>query len=225
LVNKYHQGFPVWKPFFIFEIKNNMKRVVLFLLAMFALIFVNAQSFGLGAKGGLNFSKLSNENSLAYSATSSATGLVGGAWARVGFLGFFVQPEVLFTQRKGAFTSKVDSTAVINTLSYIDVPVLFGYKLLFLRLNAGPNFQFLVNAKQKATSVARDRTFSKDNFNNSNIGFQAGVGVDLLKISLDLRYDGSFGSIGKEIVTASGNKIDYSARSRMWQFTIGYKIF
>ncbi len=185
---------------------------------------LQAQSLGFGVKGGLNFSELENNMGARYSGTASANGFVGGIWARAGFLGFFAQPEVLYSQRKGAFTSKVDGTAVINTLSYIDVPLLVGYKLAFVRFNAGPNFQFLLDAQQKASDLAKDPNFSKNNFESSSVGFQVGAGVDLLKLSIDLRYDGNFGSIGKEI-TVNGTQYDYSTRASMWQLTLGFKIF
>lgn len=182
-----------------------------------------AQTFNLGAKAGLNFSQMNNTIPSSYSASSGATGITGGVFGRVGFAGFFVQPEVLFSQRKGAFTSSVDGTAVINTLSYIDIPVLVGYKIAFARVNMGPNFQNLIAAKQKATDQAKDPNFNKENFNTTVVGYQVGVGVDLLKLTLDVRYDGSFGKLGKEIINASGKKVDYGSRAGMWQVTLGFK--
>jgi hypothetical protein len=201
-----------------------MKKLTTILCLLGAVFYAQSQSLKFGVKAGLNFSEMSNKNAL-YSGTSSATGFVGGVYGHAGILGFFVRPEVLFSQRKGAFTSTVDQTAVINTLNYIDIPVLVGYKLAFARFNFGPNFQFLASAKQKATQAAKDQNFSKDNFNESAIGFQAGVGVDVAKLSIDLRYDGNFNNLGKEVVTAAGNKIDYSTRASMWQLTLGFKIF
>lgn len=199
--------------------KQAITLVVCLLLTTVAL----AQTFDLGAKAGLNFSQMNNTIPTSYSASSGATGITGGVFARAGLLGFFVQPEVLFSQRKGAFTSSADGTAVINTLTYIDIPVLVGYKIAFARVNAGPNFQNLIGAKQKATDLAKDPNFSKDNFNASVVGYQVGVGVDLLKLTLDVRYDGSFGKLGKEIINASGQKVNYGSRAGMWQVTLGFK--
>jgi hypothetical protein len=201
-----------------------MKKILLFVVLIAATCMANAQSLAFGLKAGLNFSEMKNGRPDLYSGTANATGFLGGVYARAGLLGFFVQPEAVYSQRKGAFTSKADGTAVINTLSYIDVPVLFGYKLAFARVNVGPNFQFLMGAKQDASSLARDPNFSKSNFDKSTVGFQAGVGVDLLKLSLDLRYDGSFGSIGKP-VTVGGQSFDNSTRASMWQLSLGFKIF
>src|SRR5688572_7521139 len=111
-----------------------MKKIVLSILMLVAgCMFVQAQMLDFGLKAGLNFSEMTNNRPDLYSATSSSTGFLAGAYGRVGLLGFFVQPEVVYSQRKGAFTSKADSTAVINTLSYIDVPVLLGFKLAFFR--------------------------------------------------------------------------------------------
>jgi hypothetical protein len=202
-----------------------MKKITALAILVFTTtILVKAQTLDFGVKAGLNFSELSNNRPDLYSSTSGATGFLGGVYGRVGLLGFFAQPEVVYSQRKGAFTSKVDQTAVINTLSYIDVPVLFGFKLVFARAYVGPNFQFLMDAKQKATSAAKDPNFSKDNYNSSSVGYQAGIGVDLLKLSLDLRYDGNFGSLGKS-VNVAGQNFDYSTRASMWQVSLGFKIF
>jgi len=201
-----------------------MKKLLLSIcLLISASQFVSAQTLGFGVKAGLNFGKLDN-NLSTLKGKETATGFVGGVFARAGLLGFFVQPEALYSQRKGAFTA-ANGTAVTNTLSYIDVPVLVGYKFLFLRANAGPNFQFLMNAKQDADDASKDPDFSKDNFKSSAIGYQAGIGIDLLKLSIDLRYDGSFGNIGKQIVNSAGVTKDYSTRANMWQLTLGFRIF
>ena len=202
-----------------------MKYLVLVATIFFlTLTQLSAQSLGFGVKAGMNFSSLDNKLDTLYSGTASANGFVGGVWGRASLLGFFVQPEILFSQRKGAFTSRADSSAVINTLSYIDIPVMVGYKLAFARFNFGPNFQFLMAASQNASEKAKDPNFSKTNFESFSIGFQAGVGVDLLRLSVDLRYDTNFGSIGKTI-NVNGKPFDYSNRPSMWQLTLGYKIF
>jgi hypothetical protein len=106
----------------------------------------------------------------------------------------------------------------------LDVPVLFGYKLANFRFSAGPNFQFLMGANQDAPQLLKDPHFSKDNFNAATIGFQAGMGVSLGKISIDARYDASIGDLGKIITTTTGKQIDYSTRANMFQLTLGYRI-
>ncbi|MCU0441549.1 MAG: PorT family protein [Bacteroidia bacterium] len=200
-----------------------MKKIAILVTLFTTTIVAQAQMFDLGIKAGLNRGELTTKQTNLYAESASSVGFCGGAFARVGILGFFVQPELMFSQRKGAFQSTANQTAVIQSLNYIDVPVLIGYKLLFARVNFGPNFQFLAGAHQKAEGTAIDPNFNKENFKSSNIGFQAGIGFDLSKISLDVRYDGVFSNAGKKIVDAAGNTIDYSTRPSVIQFTIGFK--
>ncbi len=183
---------------------------------------VQAQSLEAGVKAGINVSTLSKAPNLGDA--NSTTGFVFGGFVRTSAAGFFIQPEVLFTQRRGVFTDDSTKLTVTNTLTYLDVPVLFGYKLAVFRFSAGPNFQFLMSANQDAPDILKDPNFSKDNFNAASVGFQVGVGVNLGKINLDARYDGSIGDLGKTIITASGKQVSYSTRANMFQLTIGYRI-
>jgi len=202
-----------------------MKKILLAFSLVCINLFVQAQTIDFGVKAGLNRSELSS-NLTTITNTNSATGIVAGAFGRAGILGFFVQPEVLFSQRKGAFQSGANGTAITQTLSYIDVPILVGYKFLFFRANAGPSFQNLIVANRRTDGdpVNADPNFAKDKFNSSVIGYQAGIGLDLLKLTFDIRYDGSFSDLGKKVVDSQGNTLDYSTRATMWQFTMGFKI-
>ncbi len=183
---------------------------------------VHAQSIEAGVKAGINVSTLSKAPNLGDA--NSTTGFVFGGFVRTSAAGFFIQPEVLLTQRRGVFTDDSSKLTVTNTLTYLDVPLLFGYKLAVFRFSAGPNFQFLMSANQDAPAILKDPNFSKNNFNSTSVGFQLGVGVDLGKINLDARYDGSIGDLGKTITTQSGQQINYSTRANMFQLTIGYRI-
>jgi hypothetical protein len=199
-----------------------MKKIIASLLVIFFGANVQAQSLEAGVKAGINVSTLSKAPNLGDA--NSTTGFVFGGFVRTSAAGFFIQPEVLFTQRRGVFTDDSTKLTVTNTLTYLDVPVLFGYKLAVFRFSAGPNFQFLMSANQDAPDILKDPNFSKDNFNAASVGFQVGVGVNLGKINLDARYDGSIGDLGKTIITASGKQVSYSTRANMFQLTIGYRI-
>lgn len=199
-----------------------MKKIIAVLLVIFFAAKVQAQSLEAGVKAGINVSTLSAAPNLGDA--NSTTGFVFGGFVRTSAAGFFIQPEILFTQRRGVFTDDSTKLTVTNTLTYLDVPVLFGYKLAVFRFSAGPNFQFLMGANQDAPDILKDPNFSKDNFNAASVGIQVGVGVNLGKINLDARYDGSIGDLGKTITTASGKQVSYSTRANMFQLTIGYRI-
>lgn len=198
-------------------------RKMLFILAV--ILFAGqarSQTIALGVKAGINSSSLSTKISN-YGTTDNTVGFVGGAYFRVGILGFIAQPEILYSQRKGVFS--VNGKSVKNTLNYVDIPVLVGYKFLVFRVNAGPNFQFLVGTNQDAEQSVKDPNFAKSRFNSSAVGFQAGIGVDVSKISIDVRYDGCIGDLGKKYIDENGVETNYSTRASMWQFTLGYKLF
>ncbi|MFN3444669.1 MAG: porin family protein [Bacteroidia bacterium] len=199
-----------------------MKKIIAVLLVIFFAAKVQAQSIEAGVKAGINVSSLSKAPNLGDA--NSTTGFVFGGFVRTSAAGFFIQPEILLTQRRGVFTDDSTKLTVTNTLTYLDVPVLFGYKLAVFRFSAGPNFQFLMGANQDAPDILKDPNFSKDNFNAASVGIQVGVGVNLGKINLDARYDGSIGDLGKTITTASGKQVSYSTRANMFQLTIGYRI-
>lgn len=178
---------------------------------------LSAQSFVLGVKAGLNRGSLSTD--ISGLSEDANYGFVAGAFTRVGILGFFAQPEFQYNQRRGTISNANFSST--QTLTYIDVPLLVGKKVLGLvRFCAGPNLQFLMNATQSGDN---DPNFSKANFNDFALGGIAGVGVDIFKVAIDIRYDFSISNLGKEI-EVNGQSFDYGTRSGMWQLTIGYKL-
>jgi hypothetical protein len=200
-----------------------MKKIAVILFVILFVHATQAQPIAAGVKVGINVSTLSKAPNLGDA--NSTTGFVVGGFMRASTAGFFIQPEILLTQRRGVFTDDSSKLTVTNTLTYLDVPLLFGYKVAVFRFSAGPNFQFLMGANQSASvAVLKDPNFSKDNFNAVTIGLQAGVGVSLGKISLDARYDASIGDLGKTITTQAGQQINYSTRANMFQLTLGYRI-
>lgn len=198
-----------------------MKKLITVLSLIILVSAVKAQSFfSLGAKFGVTQGSLTKAPSLGSGSTT--TGLVGGVFAKIGDDGLFLQPEILLNQRIGVFNTD-SGQSVVNTLTYLDIPLLVGYKVSAFRFYGGPNFQLLLAANQKAPTGFNDPFFSKDNFNTATVGYQVGVGANLGKIWLDVRYDASVGDLGKTITTNTGKQINYSTRASMFQFTIGYK--
>ncbi len=196
-----------------------MKKIIGLLFAVICTSSLFAQSFSLGVRAGINSSSLST-NINGVKEGSQQIGFVGGAFSRIGVLGFYIEPSVLYSQRKGDFDAS--GKTLTTTLHYVDVPVMIGYSFLGIaRACIGPNFQFLTNATQAGD--ATDPNFSAGNFNNAGLGFQAGVGVDISRVTIDLRYDGCITNLGKEVIGSNNQKYDYSTRASMWQLTVGYK--
>ena len=98
---------------------------------------------------------------------------------------------------------------------------MLGGKVGPLRINAGPSFSFLTSAESDVNGTVID---VKDNYNSTTIGFQAGLGIDLLKFVIDLKYEGSLSALGEE-VTLGGVALNTDQRVSQVVFAVGFKLF
>ena len=108
---------------------------------LFAFLFVlgTTQAFsqnGFGIKAGLSSTKLDFENER-FVPADAQTGYHVGVFGRLGGAGFFVQPELLFTQTQGEFAYVPNgvsgSTAPENykaSFNRLDIPVMVGFRLV-----------------------------------------------------------------------------------------------
>lgn len=199
-----------------------MKNILVVAVLLFSL-HLNAQTFQLGVKAGLTNTQIIGADFKNFEVPSSSNGFVVGAFSRIGIAGFFLQPELSFRNLNFTVNSNGTSSpsSAATKLNYIDVPVLFGKKVLGLvHVCAGPNFQFLVNQDLSTSNAAN---LTKGNYNNFVVGAQIGVGFDVWKLCFDARYDFSINTIGKAANAVNSQNIDFSSRASMLQFTVGYK--
>jgi Outer membrane protein beta-barrel domain len=205
-----------------------IKKIILITAFVGIYVAVQAQEFVLGAKLGLTTTQVLGSDYKNFSTPDNYNGLLLGAYARIGFIGFFVQPEVLLRNLNFNITNQKNgaNSTVKNNLTYVDVPVLFGKKFLkLIRLSAGPNFQFLVNKEISINNASLIDPIKEGDFNNFVLGAQAGIGVDVWKLSFDIRYDFSLSKIGEaaKLVNTNANNIDFGSRASMVQFSVGYR--
>ncbi|MFC0181548.1 Outer membrane protein beta-barrel domain-containing protein [Pseudarcicella hirudinis] len=229
-----------------------MKKVILTLALMSFVFFkVNAQSFfSFGIKGGVNLAKLKTGNFLAvrldgngkpveYNGTTlkdniqesldSRTGYVGGVYARFGRK-FFIQPELLFSAKGGSLNilkggQNAGSETIQIEYTNFDVPLLLGYRIGLLHLNAGPVASFNVSSNQKLSDALDN--YTKDGvvnaFKKASYGYQVGGGLDIGSFTLDVRYEGTFSDVASADIQSSN--ASFSQKSNLWQLTLGIKLF
>jgi hypothetical protein len=170
-----------------------MKKIIL-TLAIFtaAFSFTSAQvlpSFQFGAKAGLNLSSISSSASATLSSSNQA-GYLAGFWARFGALGFNFQPEMYITS-KNVDVKSSDGSEGKQKFTSIDVPLLFGGKVgafgIGGRFYTGPVASFAINRDQTFTGAAGNAL--RLNYKDQNFAWQFGAGLDIKKISVDLRYE------------------------------------
>jgi opacity protein-like surface antigen len=189
----------------------------LLLLALVVLITVPAISqLKFGIKAGVSTTSLSMPTSKVTSGTSSVTvdaitnakyGFHGGLFMRLTLLGVYIQPEVLLATRTNEYTvtnqtlQSTVTTIVKQNYNKLDIPVMVGFKLGPVRINAGPSASLLINSPK---DLVNSPDF-KSMYNNLTFGYQAGVGIDLLKkLTIDLRYEGSLKKYQNQIQNVTG---------------------
>lgn len=190
-----------------------MKKTILLLAITLGVYFSSAQaqllpSFDLGIKGGLNFTSLKSDGS--YFSSDTKAGFLAGVWGRVGVLGLHVQPELYYTTKNSTLKAEGEEEDV--KFSTVDLPILLGTKFglggIGGRIQAGPLFSFIVD-KDNPRNV-----FDEDiNFKDRSAAFVGGVGLDVSKISVDLRYEHGLGNINK-----NSNK----QKLNLWTISLAY---
>lgn len=150
-------------------------------------------------------------------------GFHAGAFLRLSFLGMYLQPELLFASRTDEYTV-VDldnpASAIIAKQKFnkIDIPVLLGFHLGPIRLNAGPSANLLINSPKDLI----DHPDFKAMYNNLTFGYQAGLGFDIFKkLTFDLRYEGSLQKYQTRIENTTGTTFKLDDRPNAFLFSLG----
>lgn len=209
-------------------------------LSILALLIVafsgiaNAQFITFGLKGGINTTtnvfknvRLTSNGNTGYDIINNEAkvGFIAGAYGRVSLLGFFVQPELYYSQSSTEITLKEIGTSnvrtEVNKLNALNIPILFGTKFGPLRVNAGPVATIILSN----TNIVDNISGLSQEMDKANWGLQAGVGLDFMKISLDARYETSISKLGSAYNTASGSKVNFGSRPQQFLFTIGIALF
>ena len=206
---------------------------------LFAIVFVvliSIPAFSqvkLGIKAGVSTTSLTMETlKTIQSGTTSYTvealteakyGFHGGAFLRLSLFGIYLQPEFLLSMRTNEYTVKnVQVPADIHTVSQkfnkLDIPVMVGLKLGPVRLNAGPAASLLINSPEALI----DNPDFKSMYSKMTIGYQAGVGLDILKrLTIDLRYEGSLKKYQNQIETITGTTVNLDDRANAFLLSLG----
>lgn len=195
--------------------------------------FISTLSFGqlgLGIKGAATLSSFPSD--VSEIENSLTPGYQFGAFVRVGDK-WHIQPEIYFTSKSGTMKYDLLTTNVEQqiTLKAVDVPILVGWKifdppLMNIRLQAGPVASFV---SQKKFDISLDGVKQddpsdefKDSFNDLNWGLQVGAGVDVLFLSIDLRYELGLNNIYKSPDSSVDNSFS-SLKNNLLFLSVGWK--
>ena len=184
-----------------------------------------ADYFRIGIKGGVNLSSVKVASLSAN--LENKTGYQLGAFARIGRTVFF-QPEVYFAAKEvnvDVLNSLTTNQGVVGfSQKSLDVPLLLGVKLGPLRVMAGPVASYAISASTSPDAAVKSyfSGTSQEIINRSSFSYQAGVGFDILNLSLDLRYEGAMSELNNTVAVPNG--FNYSQKPSYYQATIGFRI-
>jgi hypothetical protein len=208
-----------------------MKKLILFLMASFLLVQVaDAQLFNWGIKGGLGFSSIKisdvtgiQDGSDVYDLVTgeSVMGYHLGLQTRIKIAMIYVQPELYWNAGGGSVKQVVDGGAselLEVKFNRIDIPVLVGAKLGPVRLNIGPMASLVVGENSDFQVLQADASLYKENF---TWAWQGGIGVDISKFSLDIRYEGPLSDLSR-VIPDDLSEYTLDPRPQQWIFSVGW---
>lgn len=169
-----------------------MKKILILVLLVGAGVKAQAQFFTLGIKAGASASSVHianpDNNLFQFNKTENIAGYHAGAFTRLKVGNILVQPEAVLTHTGGTVEvreSQNGTTIEISKYKFnrLDVPLLLGYSFFRVaRIHAGPVASMLISGKLDDERI-------DEYMQESDWGWQAGLGVDIGNITADIRYE------------------------------------
>ena len=199
-----------------------MKKIILiFAITLFATTAFSQISFG--PKIGYNTSKLSIDKSDIK--TDLKSSFQFGVFLRLGTK-IYVQPEINWVTEGGVFKpislGSLDPFEDDVKLSTIQIPFLIGVKVFDLkvanlRIFGGPSASIVTD---KTISGVGDLGIEVDHIEDLIWGLQIGAGIDVLMLTLDVRYN-----IGLSKVIGDVDGVAFDSKTNGFNVSLGWKIF
>lgn len=151
----------------------------------------------------------------------AAWGFHAGLFLRLSLLGIYLQPEAVFATNTYEYNVTVATAPAVlkkQTFNRLEVPVLLGFKLGPLRINAGPAASVSIGSPE---ALVDDPDF-ENMYKSATFGYQAGIGIDLLKkLTLDARYGGSLSGKFGDAVTIGSQTFQLDQRQPSFILSVG----
>ena len=148
-------------------------------------------------------------------------GFHGGLFMRIKLLALYVQPEVVFASNSFDYTVKTATVSEVKSQQFnrLSIPLLVGAKLGPVRINAGPAAAIQIGTPE---ALIDDPNF-EEMYKGALWGFQAGVGIDLLKkLTIDLRYAGGLGDALGDSVPIGGQTFQLEYGQSSFLISLGW---
>ena len=178
-----------------------------------------------GIRGGINSSrvKLKEFNNPDYQLDykSGQVGFHFGGITQIKLGMFVLQPELLFTTAKtdiSLYDVVFDTTSIgKQSFNKLAIPIIARVKFGPLKLQAGPVASVIVNSK----SDLLEREGIEQAYKGMTIGYQAGLGLELGSLLLDVKYEGNLSKFG-DGVSIGGQDFSFDQRLNQIIFSLGF---
>ena len=197
-----------------------MKKLIVLTLILIGSTAMAQSTYGL--KGGLNYGATGdyeNYSQVIGDASTVAegkekTGYHLGVFAKLEFLGIFLQPEVVYTR----LSTEYDQFDY--NIDKIDAPVLVGINVLGpLNIKAGPSFQYILKNELENTNLS-----ISDVENEITVGYQVGLGLEFGNLGFDARYEGAFEENNAFGEAAAEQNFKIDSRPSQWILSVSYTL-
>ncbi|GAL68562.1 outer membrane beta-barrel protein [Jejuia pallidilutea] len=161
-----------------------MKKLVLFtaLTVLFSTVAFSQTATGFGLKGGLNYSGNGDYFESIGSNAENPDRNIGyhvGVFGKIG-KDIYLRPELVYTKTKSDYNSDAFE------MSKLDLPVLVGIKVIGpISVFGGPSFQYILDSEFNNINI-------NDIEHDFSVGLNFGIGLNLNKLGIDLRYERGF---------------------------------
>jgi Outer membrane protein beta-barrel domain len=209
-----------------------MKHLIAIIAALLMVQMANAQ-VKLGLRAGLSSTDITTDqiiikdahdlDALGISVANANYGIHLGAVMQIQIRKFFLQPEILLN------TSSIDyrvedlkETQIFENIAresyqYMDLPIMMGFKFGPLRLQGGPVGHKFLNSNSDLTDISG----YDPKFKDWTWGYQTGIGLDIWKIMIDVKYEGSFNKQSDHF-QFFGNQYAFDKNPGRFVATLGY---
>ncbi len=161
--------------------KNSFFITLLFLVSISAGSYAQTAN-GFGFKAGLNYNANGNYFESVSTNAENPDRNIGyhfGVFGKFGKQVYF-KPELVYTSTKSDYAS--DSFK----MQKVDAPLLVGLKVLGpISVFGGPSFQYIIDSEFAGISI-------NDIDNDLSVGLNFGIGLNLNKLGIDVRYERGF---------------------------------
>jgi len=146
-----------------------------------------------------------------------------GVFGQVRLNNWAIQPEVLFRSARADYklsefiTGEFVTSIRTENYAYVDVPLMFAYRVGALRVQAGPVAKFYIDSSTELLGFT-DLTQS---YQQVDLGYQAGIGLDFWRLVIDLKYDRDLDDIGDHMSFA-GEQLRFNSKAGRFVFSLGY---